>query len=146
MKIGRFKFLHKRIVGPDSDPLLIRYIIFSTPIGGVYLHKFCRSDYDLALHCHPWDFVSIILKGGYDEQTDVGILQHKPGSILLRPAEWRHRVIIRDLKKPSWNLILKGPRRRHWGFWPDGKFCWWRKFNYRLGICEEDIIWEEGDD
>jgi hypothetical protein len=87
------KFFKKRIIyGEDpSDPLMIRYILFRVSKFGVFLHKFCRSDHERCLHDHPWNFVSIILKGGYQEVTNDGIVRYAPGSILVRPCEWRHR-------------------------------------------------------
>ena len=156
MKIGSLKLFEKVIVGEQSDhdkkrPLLIRWILFRIPAFGIYIHKFCRSDYDRSLHDHPWPFIAVILKGGYIEvhdQTRDGQQEHVwrgPGSVLLRPAEWRHRVIL-PKDTPSWSLIIVGRRIKWWGFFlPDG-WCWWRKHNYALGICEEDILWEDGSD
>jgi hypothetical protein len=138
VKLGRYKLFEKREIGPADNPLLIRWALFRTPSFGIWIHKLCRSDYERAQHDHPFGFVSIILKNGYKEVTDGGILTHKPGSILVRPAEWKHRVVIDG--KPSWNLLFVGRRRRRWGFFPDGKWCWWRQYNLDSGICEEEII------
>lgn len=145
MKIGSLKFLEKRVIGDEDDPLLIRYVVFRLPWFGLWVHKLCRSDHDRALHDHPWSFISIILKGGYQEVTDVGTLEHRPWSVLLRPAEWRHRVVIQS-GKPSWNLIFVFQRRRLWGFWPDNNWCWWRRYDYQTGICQEELLWEDDDD
>lgn len=160
MRIGKLKLFEKRIIGDPANPLLVRWIVIRHPgFAGIFLHKLCRSDHDRALHDHPWGFVSLILKGGYEEihrseviWSSTGFpldwynerLVHKPGAILFRPALWRHRVIIGD--KPSWNLIFVGPKYRRWGFWPNGSWCWWRKYNPDKGICEEDFLnTEEGD-
>jgi hypothetical protein len=131
-------------------PLMIRYILFRLPAFGVYLHKFCRSDYERALHDHPWPFVSIVLTTGYIEihdQTTDGkqtSVFHKPGAVLIRPAEWRHRVVIED--RPAWTLIIVGRRQRSWGFFlPDG-WCWWRKHNPIKGICDDEVLWKEASD
>jgi hypothetical protein len=160
MRIGFLKlFEPPRYIGGKDDPLIVRWVLFRVPWFGIFLHKFCRSDHDRALHDHPWPFVSVILRGGYSEvceacpacrreqnpcHLETETKQYRPGSILFRPATWRHRVEI--LAKPSWNLIFVGPRRRKWGFWPGGKFCWWRKYNYQTALCEEEILWEDGDD
>jgi hypothetical protein len=44
------------ITGHGRKPLMIRYILLSTPWFGVYLHHLLRSDYDRAFHDHPWGF------------------------------------------------------------------------------------------
>lgn len=48
---------------------LRRFFLWRSKSGSVYLHHFFRSDDDPDPHDHPWDFTSLILKGGYrDEQ------------------------------------------------------------------------------
>src|SRR6185312_1914412 len=154
MIIGNIKlFEYRRIPTEKNTPVLLhRWIIFRCKWFGIFLHKFCRSDYKQSLHCHPWTFISIILKGGYNEVTETtapGIGEKyeliTPGRILYRPAEWRHRVELIN-EQPSWSIILVGQRKRKWGFWPNGKWCFWRKFDYSNNICEEDILWDGGDD
>jgi hypothetical protein len=151
VKLGPLSVCERKIIGEPAAPLLVRYILFRLPWFGVYLHQFCQSDYDRALHDHPWPFVSVMLRGGYFEvhdHTPSGEQVQEwraPGSVLLRPAEWRHRVILKDGVRP-WTLILVGRRQRAWGFFlPDG-WCWWRRHNPDKGICEEDVIWQGGSD
>lgn len=123
----------------------------------MYIHKFCRSDYDRSLHNHPWSFISLILKGGYwevhDQNNDRQPYKYwqEPGSVLLRPAQWRHRVVLHETITgeviPSWSLILVGKRCQPWGFYlPDGNWCWWRRHNPTKNICEEEILWTNGKD
>ena len=128
---------HQVIGGPD-DPYLLRwYVIPRNPVLNVYLHKFLRSDDDRALHDHPWWFVSLILRGRYDEVTMVNLREvrtrRNPGSIAFRAAEWRHRVelIRRGLPSagqtwevPCWTLIVTGRRVRTWGFWCNRVLHW----------------------
>lgn len=150
MKIGKLTLFNKNVIGEGNPPLLVRYILFRTPAFGVFLHKFLRSDYDRALHDHPWPFVSIVLWPGYAEEHDqttdrAKVTQfHKPFSILLRPAPWRHRVIIGD--RPSWSLVLVGRRCQKWGFYLPTGWCWWRKHNPFSGICSEDVLFKGGKD
>jgi hypothetical protein len=144
MRLGRLRLLERRIIGNPEDPLLIRYILFRSVRFGVYVHQLCRSDHERALHDHPWSFISIVLRRGYIEvhdQTTTGQpihVYHRPGRILLRPAEWRHRVCIDG--RPAWTLILVGPHVREWGFFTPTGWCWWRRYNDRLGICEDSPI------
>jgi hypothetical protein len=91
----------------------------------VYLHRFGRSDYDRALHDHPWPSVSLILDGGYyehvPERQDV---EHPPeqriwrpaGSITARRSTDRHRIELPPSSGCVTTLFLTGWRRRQWGF------------------------------
>ena len=116
-----------QIIGGLDDPYMLRwYVIPRNPLINVYVHKFVRSDDDRALHDHPWWFVSLILRGQYDEVTERGVGRRRAGTVAFRPAEWRHRVRLlalsgSDLRKggelPCWTVIITGPKRRGWGFW-----------------------------
>ena len=151
MTIGNLQFFNKRIIGPDANPLMVRYILFRCAAFGVYLHNMRRSDYDRALHNHPWPFVSVVLRGGYLEHHDqtVGGYKtaewHKPGSVLVRPAEWRHRFEIEPGIR-AWTLVIVGRRKQRWGFFLPTGFCWWRQHNEQLNICEDRIIHTDGKD
>lgn len=151
MKFGALHFFErKHIGGTKEDVLMLRYVLFRCPAFGIYLHKFIRSDYDRALHDHPWPFLSVVLTTGYTEIHDqtidgkpVAVFQ-KPGRVLLRPAEWRHRVVLGD--RPAWTLVIVGRRARRWGFFLPAGWCWWRQHNPEKNICEDAIIWEGGSD
>lgn len=134
----------RRFIGGTENPLVVCYIVFRSPRGSLFIHKLCRSDYERALHDHPWPFVSLVLKGGYCEVLeDDSLNTRKRWSVAYRPALFRHRVIA---PKPCWTLVLVGPRQRKWGFWVDGAFCWWRRHNPELNICEDHIVHEGGND
>lgn len=124
----------------DGRVYLNRWGFGHDRIGGVLLHRMDAPDPGVDLHDHPWWFASIILWGGYTEQrTDT-----RDAPMLARIAEahptctrgvvGRRRWLsvktmrldechtITDLtRRTSWSLIIKGPRRRKWGFYlPDG--------------------------
>lgn len=147
------KIFRKTIIESETpgNPLMIRYILFRVASWGIYVHHFLRSDHDRALHDHPWPFLAIILKGGYREIHDHTIEgaeieeRRRPGQVLLRPAEWRHRVVL-DPGTTSWSLVIVGRRVRHWGFFTPQGWCWWRKYNTHKGICEDEVIHEGGSD
>jgi hypothetical protein len=152
MRIGKLRLFEKKTIGvdyPGATPLLHRYILFRIPSFGIYLHHLLRSDYERSLHCHPFTFVSLIIKGQYIEHHDqtrdgkeVAALRPR-WSLLYRPAEWRHRL---EMDSPVWTMVFVGRRRRPWGFYlPDG-WCWWRKHNPALNICEDEILWHGGSD
>ncbi|QNJ56291.1 hypothetical protein SEA_OHGEESY_62 [Gordonia phage Ohgeesy] len=118
-----------QVIGGAEDPYLRRwYLIPRNPLINVYLHQFLRSDDDRALHDHPWWFVSLILRGEYEEIHERGRNWRGAGSLAFRRAEWRHRVKLVDRvtrvngrpvlnPAPCWTLIITGRRTRSWGFW-----------------------------
>jgi hypothetical protein len=119
-------------------PYLTRWTLLGQRFKGdgnaVFLHRFQRSDAD-EMHDHPWPFISIILSGGYWENTPgpgwsngVGPIQRRwfnPGRVLYRPARWIHSVEIPDGKE-AWTLILRGKKQRSWGFWCPNGYTPWR--------------------
>ncbi len=97
------------------------------PGGKIFLHWFHRGDAEAYFHDHPWPFWSLILWGGYWEQTPAGKRWYGPLSLLRRPAEWKHRVEVPDGRR-CWTLIWTGPKVRTWGFHcPGAGFIGWRK-------------------
>jgi hypothetical protein len=107
-------------IGRGGNTYMTRYTLLGQRAAGagyaVYLHHFHRGDWDDALHDHPWSFVSVILSGGYYEQTERHTRWYGPGRMLVRPAEWRHRTILPPGRE-AWTLILRGRKRRSWFFW-----------------------------
>ena len=101
-----------------------RWRFIHTKAFGVRIHKIERSDQDRELHDHPFSFVSIILKGGYIEETVDGRKTfYGPGSILFRSADTLHRLDlvktvpgVNGTETPAWTFVIRGPERRQWGF------------------------------
>lgn len=143
---------------------LDKFGIDSKKAGRIYLHHILRSDHDRALHNHPWTFRSIILKGGYREFTTVKTVcdnakaakpnpqkwdfarwpvdretvyaNFRAGQYLKRPALWKHRLELLA-GRTAWTLVFIGPKTNEWGFFPNGKFCFWKNYNTLNGLCEE---------
>ena len=93
----------------------------------IYLHCFEGSDFDGALHDHPWWSLSFLLSGvltedyylhpdlGTRSQTRMrGIWRFVP---YFRPATHTHAMILNS--KKAWTLFITGPRLREWGFQTD---------------------------
>jgi hypothetical protein len=141
---------------------MTRWRILSTPWFQVKLHCFHRSDEDRELHDHPWAFISILLRNGYNEVRppksvrnmlldnglgieqgwvasihDVECVRYRPGSILVRPARWAHRVQLVDGRE-SWSLVIVFPRVREWGFHCVGGWKDWITFHGAAG-CSGDL-------
>jgi len=137
----RKHWIAKETIGDECPnvlgPLLRRFILFkSKSFGAIYLHQLIRSDAGNLLHDHPWGFISIIVSSGYTEQTREGRKTHKPGAILIRPANWQHKV---EINIPAWTLIFTGPRIRNWGFWTTAnQFIPWQDYDANAELCSED--------
>lgn len=128
MKEGKFKFFAKRTItrktSGEKIPYMIRWNLFECPLFSIKLHKIMVSD-DACLHDHPWTFISIILKGGYVEESwthtnnsnnhvrRIGKKLYGPGSILFRPSYYAHRL---DIYQPAWTLVITFRKTRQWGF------------------------------
>jgi hypothetical protein len=115
----------------------------------IFLHQFLRDDDDRALHDHPWDFISVMLQGSYQErlsrvvgfrtvhgvqydQCEDQIVNRRAPSIGCRYATDRHRIVLpRDHQGnpiPCWTIIITGPWQRVWGFWCPKGFVPYREF------------------
>ena len=94
-----------------------------------FLHHVHRSDDDM--HDHPWDNLSIILSGGYYENSveidPAGIpsnwrrVWRGPGSVVFRRAESVHCLEKSESTEEVWTLFIHFRRRRKWGFWKQEK-------------------------
>lgn len=105
-----------------------KYLPFS-----IRVHHILRSDQDRHLHTHPWDYATLILKGGYWEVTPVegsnknNINWYGPGSFLKRKADSSHRLVIPE-GSSAWTLFIHSKKKREWGFMVDGQQVFWREY------------------
>lgn len=113
---------------PDSSQpdrvYLRRWRIVQTPLFALYLHQIFVADGDREPHNHPFNFTSLVLKGGYSEWVqdlhgDVGAtLFHKQWSFHRMTMEAYHRI-IKLVDVPTWTLVFIGKRHPEWGFATD---------------------------
>jgi hypothetical protein len=139
--------LFKRIdlIRPDEQtPYLNRWVLWDrTAKGGrrCFLHCFLRSD-NYLLHDHSFDFWSLVLWGGYYEDTfpaagapasrfDTVRGYRYPLSVASHPASFAHRVILPHGKK-AWTLVWAGPKIRQWGFFCPQGWKSWLEFDRNL--------------
>lgn len=125
---GEWVLFERFVIGPESDPYMIRCRIFECPWFRVFFHRILRSDSDRHLHDHPFNFVSFMVRGCYTEireQGSAGIVYSVP-SIIFRRATDRHRLVIGD--RPAWTLVLAGRRLREWGFMTEQGWVAWREY------------------
>ena len=108
---------------PDHDQRQREDIPFN-----VFIHQFMKSD-DPVCHDHPWNYLTIVLKGGYWEHFIDGTKKWRgPGSIVLSRGNY-HWVEIEHPGK-TWTLFFRGKKRKDWGFWDEEKGRWvhWKKY------------------
>lgn len=135
------------VIGGDDDPYLRRWwIVARNSRANAYLHNFCRSDDDRALHDHPWRNVSVLLSGSYTEHVEQGPPRLRQAGDVV--ARWSpllaHRVELpRDAdgrEVPCWTLFLTGPNVREWGFLCPQGWRPWREF----GGTKNGVTWGKG--
>lgn len=90
------------------------------------VHHIKRSDSARAFHDHPWDYCSVILRGGYREYFPVfenGVFigedfnYYESGEVLFRKAKSMHRIEL-EPGYGAWTLFICGPECNDWGFFP----------------------------
>lgn len=118
--------------GDEKSPYLFRWELFECKLFAFYLHQFQRDDDRSSLHDHPWNFITIPLKHGYNDCTYNGKLDNdgnpdfnrelmRPFTIHYRPATHVHFVELLQDKK-AWTLVIRFKYIRYWGFWKHGIF------------------------
>jgi hypothetical protein len=155
---ARFNIEKQVIGGCGNVPLLTRWKLLVLPSAQVYLHLFNRSDQDREVHDHPFGFISLILWNGYIEVRPIAAIRQRlargervplsddpslyerkryyPGSLLIRPAWWAHRVQLVAPDKPSWSLVLRTPKQKDWGFFTGDGWRHWTRWQ-SAKICDD---------
>ena len=114
-KFKTFQIRWKEKLGKDpKNPYLVRwsFIFFNFSIR---IHHWIRSDDTRFFHNHACDFVSICLKGKYENVTPEGTKNIRAGMMWFFKSENRHYLKIS--KRGAWTLLLCGKPYRKWGFW-----------------------------
>jgi hypothetical protein len=124
-QVGRKRVIMDRI---DNEPYLERYYIFLKdrtwfPFN-LFLHKFLKSDPD-DVHDHPWNYATLILKGGYyewipqfnDQGQKAGEMAvwRGVGHFRVCKANSYHRIEV-DPGTDVWTLFMPMRKKREWGF------------------------------
>lgn len=137
MKLFKYRDIMGRGHGGSQTLYLRRFFILQTRWFKIFLHKICRSDDDPDPHDHPWNFATLILRGGYYderhmwdgvERTELVGDKMTPGRVAYRKAEHIHRVRLLDESKPTWTLVLLGKRVRKWTFVTPNGPVYWREY------------------
>jgi hypothetical protein len=115
---GRFRL---DVGGSTAGVYLTRWRLVDSHVIGIYLHRISRPDSDRPAHSHPWNFVTIVLRGGYTEARFRGdclqLVEHRllsPKRVLSSPGHFHRIISLRSV--PTWTIIVRGRRRHQWGF------------------------------
>lgn len=115
-----------RLIEVSRRPYLERYYLGKILGREVWLHHFLTADGDRHVHSHPWWATSIILTGGYVEETATlegqGMIRSIESltapAINRIPAGKLHRIA--RVTPGTWTLMIVGPRHgQGWHFYAD---------------------------
>ena len=108
----------ERMGANKERPYLIRWtlIFFNYSIR---LHHWLGSDEDRAFHDHPWNFISILLKGSYANVTPSGRTEVSAPFAWCSRATDRHYLDIP--KSGAWTILLCGRPYHKWEFYVKGR-------------------------
>lgn len=142
----------------DGSLYMGRWSLFESSWLQVRVHHLATPDLDRHLHDHPWNFVSVVLEGGYAESRPVAVdpcfngdagaedcwlTLRTAGSLASRRATDRHRIT--NVLPGTYTLFFTGPKLQWWGFFtPQGK-VWWRDYPscHAAGQCGDPITERE---
>lgn len=113
--------LVKEIRNKKGDLHFKRWQIWSTKWFNIYLHFINKADEDKHMHTHPWNFWSIILKGGYIEFSGVigeSLMSKVTKRGFLHMAYRKYNVphMVGFLTHPTYTLVITGPGGKEWGY------------------------------
>lgn len=122
---------------------IIRLHLLKTPWFAIMLHWINRPDPEPHLHDHPVSFLSLILRGGYEEERErkesygdfwgawptVRLIRHRWANYIH--ATDKHRIVY--VKPHTLTLCFAGPKVREWGFYTPSGFIPWKEYNRKYG-------------
>jgi hypothetical protein len=151
-----FQFNERIMIPKNGLPYMLRRTFISVgELFSIKRHEILQSD-DRCSHDHPWPFVTFIFKGGYNEWTQIdakdtgkyveerigvdGTVEvchyHKPGSLMYRPAKWRHQLEMVTDKEgkgtPAITYVITGKVIREWGFFTKNGWMFWKNYDDKV--------------
>lgn len=121
---SRWAFWRWTDVVLEGELYLRRLHLLQCPWFAVMLHWILRPDANRDLHDHPVSFLSVVLRGGYVQETPRGREAVLLGQYM--PAEGAHRIVF--VLPGTLTLVFAGPRRREWGFLTESGWVDWRTY------------------
>jgi hypothetical protein len=82
----------------------------------IRLHHWVEGDPEKYQHKHPWNFLTIVLRGGYDDVGEGRPVDHvRAPTIRYRTKDWRHAVV--NCLPGTWTVVITGRVIDKWRFW-----------------------------
>jgi len=100
-----------------ESPTMARLAILDNRLIGIYLHRFPASPLRplVGAHDHPWHFVSVVLRGGYDETVCASHAEpRRRGDVSIRWARTVHRIRVHT--DGALTLCVRGPKVQDWSW------------------------------
>lgn len=118
------------------DVYLRRLRVIQTPWFSFYIHWINEADSDRHPHDHPWNFWSLVLKGGYTEeiyQDSRNIGESGRSEQHWRRFSWHkmplsHAHKITRLPGETVTIVVTGRRVRQFRFWTDDGPVPWHEY------------------
>lgn len=151
-KILPYRDINK-MLGREEVLYLRRFTLWKGSRVRIFLHKIALSDLDDHPHDHPWDFRTVILRGGYEEaifnkKTYAAGMGYRnsfhyrtltPFMTVENKATHTHKVRLLDHHVPTWTLVIaKWDQKRRWGFFTEDGWVYWRKYLNYWGPAGDD--------
>ncbi len=135
MSFIRWLFRFEQMDGDGACPVYLRrWTLFSIPkLASLYLHHFLGDDWAIDPHDHPKRFISIGLKGWYDEEVYddrgqmVDICRFEAPWIRTFPPQHVHRICASECGD-TWTILLVLWKVREWGFIRSGQWFHWKEY------------------
>lgn len=87
----------------------------------LFVHFIYKEDKDKYLHNHPWNYVGLVLKGSYTEETELGTRQAKLGTVSFGNRKFFHKILkIND--GPVVTLFFVYGKYIDWGYKSENGF------------------------
>lgn len=109
----------------DSE-YITRLHIVKTPWFAVCMHWINKPDPEPFLHDHPVSFLSLILRGGYNENRN-GIIECRTLWNFIRASDNDKHSII-DILPNTVTICFMGPKTREWGFHTPAGWIYWKDY------------------
>ena len=116
-----------------------RWSIIQSKWFNIYIHAIYVADLDKHCHDHPWNFMSIILKGTYIEKVINKHPKHNRYISYLTRSFWSNTFkwnkaetthkIDKIMDGPVYTLFITGKNRRDWGYDVDGTWYQWEEYH-----------------
>lgn len=103
----------KEILSKQGELHFKRFAIIETARLSLYIHTILLADEDLHLHSHPWNFISLILKGSYLEETPFGWNEKKFLTLSTMGRNQVHKI-ERITKGSVFSLFLTYGEHKPW--------------------------------